>query len=81
MNNAAVELAQVLTLVLGTKVEPGEQVIFKNIPSWDSMKQIEIIMAVEEKFGVAFQPESIPVLTSQSLLLSAIEKMLSDKKC
>jgi acyl carrier protein len=34
----------------------------ETVPSWDSMKQIDIVIAVEEEFGVRFKDSDIPRL-------------------
>lgn len=34
----------------------------KDVEGWDSFKQIEIIMAVEEKFGIKFQTRDLDAM-------------------
>ena len=34
----------------------------KDVPGWDSFKQIEIIIAVEEKFGIKFHTKELDSL-------------------
>ena len=75
MADTANELAKVLSTVLGVPVTEGDKMVFKDCPAWDSMKHIEIIMAVEEKFNVSFAAEDIPNITSQAVLLNTIKSM------
>lgn len=77
MTDTAKELAVTLTAVLGVPVSAGDAFVFKECPAWDSMKHIEIIMAVEETFGVSFETGDIPKMISQQVLLHAIENMLA----
>ena len=34
----------------------------KDVEGWDSFKQIEIVMAVEEKFGIKFQTRDLDTM-------------------
>jgi len=46
----------------------------KTIPSWDSLRHLNLIMALEEHFGVNFEPEEMPELNSVRALSEAIAK-------
>jgi acyl carrier protein len=46
----------------------------KTIKSWDSLRHLNLILALEEHFGVTFEPEEIPELTSVEKLSEAIAK-------
>ena len=43
-----------------------------SIPAWDSMGHLNLILALEQKFGQSFDPEQIPQLTSVEAITSAI---------
>ncbi len=45
-----------------------------SIDKWDSLEHLRLLMAVEGEFGIKFQTERIPHLTSLELLLSEMEK-------
>lgn len=36
----------------------------KNVPGWDSFKQIEIIIAVEERYGIKFHTRELDSLNN-----------------
>lgn len=42
------------------------------VQGWDSVKHVELVVALEERFGCMFEPEEVPDLTS----LAAIEEIL-----
>jgi acyl carrier protein len=42
--------------------------------SWDSFRHLQAILAIEGEYGVQFDPQRIPELTSVSLLQSELEK-------
>lgn len=44
----------------------------KDIPDWDSFKQIEIIIAVEERFGVKFRTREMDSLNNVGDLVQLI---------
>jgi acyl carrier protein len=52
-------IAEVLSLVLQRPVEPGEALTRADEPKWDSLRHLEIVIAVEEAFGVAFTADEI----------------------
>ena len=58
------ELIQVLSLVLGRAVPVT--VTRASEPAWDSLKHMQIVFAVEERFGRQFTEAQIPELDSLS---------------
>ena len=44
------------------------------VESWDSFRHLQVILAVEGEYGVQFDPQRIPELTSVALLQSELEK-------
>ncbi len=55
------------------KAEVDENTMKIDVPSWDSLKHIQLIMEVEEKFGVEIPIERVPEIDSVSVLLKLIE--------
>lgn len=46
----------------------------RDIDGWDSFKQIEIVMAVEERFGIKLQTREIDGLRNVGDLVSLIDR-------
>ncbi len=44
------------------------------VGTWDSIRHLQAILALEEEYGVQFDPQRIPELTSVSLLRAELEK-------
>ncbi|MFQ5494930.1 MAG: acyl carrier protein [Phycisphaerae bacterium] len=44
-------------------------------PPWDSLTQLNIILAVEEACGVRFPPDRIPELTDAGKLLDELDRL------
>lgn len=48
-----------------------------DLPGWDSMKHIEIIIAIEQKYSVRFSSRQVEGLRSVGDLVAAIDQKLS----
>jgi acyl carrier protein len=44
----------------------------QTIERWDSLKHMQLIMALEDEFGIRFSDDDIPELTSFKLIEAAI---------
>ena len=44
------------------------------VGNWDSFRHLQVILALEGEYGVQFDPQRIPELTSVSLLRAELEK-------
>ncbi len=50
----------------------SEEDSVETIPSWDSVRHLSLILALEEQFGVTFDAEKIPELTSFRAIEAAL---------
>jgi len=44
-----------------------------SIPAWDSLGHLNLVLALEQKFGLTFEPEQVPQLTSVQTIAEAVE--------
>lgn len=44
----------------------------ESIPAWDSIGHLNLILATEQRFGVTFDPDQIPQLTSVQSIATAV---------
>jgi acyl carrier protein len=51
----------------------GDDVTPANVEGWDSARHVELVVALEERFGCMFEPDEVPDLTS----LERIEEILT----
>ena len=71
------EIYEVLTRIF-REVFASEDMILsdelsaKEVPDWDSFKQIEIIIAVEERFGIKFRTREMDSLNNVGDLVKLI---------
>ena len=45
-------------------IELKPELTAKDVPGWDSFKQIEIIISIEEKYGIKFHTRDLDTLRS-----------------
>jgi acyl carrier protein len=55
---------QTIATALGRPVNPEEDVRQTEEPRWDSLKHVEIMLMVEETFGIVLDPEDFALMTS-----------------
>lgn len=75
MNNAiSVRLENVFKTTLGIADVPAE-LSQKNCAEWDSVNHLNLILALEAEFGVAFEPEEIAAMQN----FEAVKNLLAAK--
>lgn len=75
MDTLSQDVAKLLGTALHQPVAADDNVEMASCKQWDSMKHIEIVMLLEERFEVSFEPQDIPLLTSQRVIVDMIGKM------
>ncbi|MBR7619069.1 acyl carrier protein [Phenylobacterium sp. 20VBR1] len=58
------DLAEIVGLILGREIAPGADLVREDTPGWDSLKNLEIIFAVESAFAVSFTPDEMAAIRS-----------------
>ncbi len=57
-----------------------EQTTAENVEGWDSFNHINIVVAVESKFGIKFHTAEVEELRNVGDLVDLIEKKLKSRK-
>ena len=65
-------LADVLEL---SKEQINETITMENVDTWDSLRHMEIMLAIEGKFGIQFEPDELVDMTTYS----DIKTLVNDK--
>jgi acyl carrier protein len=47
----------------------------ESIPAWDSLGHLNLILALEQRFDISFDPEEVPKLTSVAALAEAVSQL------
>lgn len=67
-------VAELLSITVGRQILQTESVARDSEPGWDSLKHVELILMLEEHFGVQFSEEEMAALRSSGEIVVAIEK-------
>ena len=59
VSEAQATLAEILSMVLERPIAPDEMIVRAEEAKWDSLKHLEIVMAVEAAFGVTFSSDEM----------------------
>lgn len=62
----------VLATVLKRPFHNGADITRQNTPSWDSLKHIEIMFALEDELGTEFSEEELAKLDSVTKIVDAV---------
>ena len=49
----------------------------ETIESWDSMQHLNLVLAIEEKFGVQLEPEDVEQMKNIGAVAALVEKLQS----
>jgi len=52
----------------------------ETIENWDSMQHLNLVLAIEEKFGVQFEPEDIEQMNNIGAVVTLVEKRRSARR-
>ncbi|MGA2936325.1 MAG: acyl carrier protein [Syntrophobacteraceae bacterium] len=63
---------ETFSLVMKKAFEPGEKVEREKEPAWDSLKHIELIFALEDKFDIRFTEDEMAGLKTMSSIAERI---------
>jgi len=67
----------VVSQVLGVHIdELSEDSSPETIQTWDSLKHMNLVLALEEEFGVRFSDEKIIQMLSVGLITEAVQELL-----
>jgi acyl carrier protein len=50
----------------------------ENIEAWDSVQQLNLILALEQEFGLAFEPEEWEKMSSVDRILTVVQTKLGE---
>jgi acyl carrier protein len=67
-------VADLLSITVGRQIAQTESVTRDSEATWDSLKHVELIFMLEERFGVEFSEEEMAALRSSDEIVQAIEE-------
>ncbi|HEX2800439.1 MAG TPA: acyl carrier protein [Phenylobacterium sp.] len=70
-------LKQVIATVLGVPADTvGPDTSTDTVPAWDSLKHMNLVLALEQAFGVEIPDEDAANITSYPLILLVLQEQL-----
>ena len=80
MNSVEVKLKNVFNLVFRQEFESYSSLNQDNIAEWDSIRHLDLIMALEEAYNIEIEFDDIALLTSYTFILEFLnENKLDDE--
>lgn len=67
------QVRNLMAVIFKTELSKGSDIERESTPAWDSLKNIELIFAIEDEFGVVFSEQDAANLDSLSKLVRFIE--------
>jgi acyl carrier protein len=79
MENFRIEVNRLLCQVLEIESESSANLVKNEIELWDSLKSIEILMLIEESFGIHLSENEMTELNSTNEIMAIISEHLKKK--
>jgi acyl carrier protein len=78
--NVESTLKTVMATVLGIQADAiGEDTSMDTVESWDSLKHMNLVLAIEEEFGVSIPDEDAANITSYPLIRLVLAEQMKDR--
>lgn len=71
------KLSKIIKEVLG--VDVTDDLSMETVPNWDSLRHIQLLAKIEQKFGVEIDFKDTLAMTSMKSILQILDKYQSDK--
>ena len=69
---------QIMAAVLEVEAATlGDDASMDNVPGWDSLRQMNLVLALEESFGVSIPDEDAANATSFQLIVLVLQEQLA----
>jgi len=68
------DVAELLSITTGRQIGLAEKVSRDSEAGWDSLKHVELIFMLEERFGIQFSEEEMAELRSSDQIVQSIEE-------
>lgn len=80
MQSSLEKLSKIFKSVFGQHTEISAHTKREDVPEWDSLSHLSLILELEEEFHLGLTPEEIENMKSVEAILKAIEARSNSKK-
>ncbi len=71
------KVIQIVSQVMGVPEEEiGDEYSINTVEVWDSLKHMNLVLALEEEFGVQFSDEKIVEMLSVAQIVEAVHELI-----
>jgi acyl carrier protein len=67
------DVCQILSNVLEIEVKPGKVIDRDTVAEWDSLKHMELLFSIEEKFDIQFTQDELTQISSLGQIVDKLE--------
>jgi acyl carrier protein len=72
------QVEALLLQILNLPRRSGSRTLVRaDVPEWDSLKHMEIVFALEDRYGVAFDESEFPMLDTPAAIANALRRHLA----
>lgn len=67
------------TLAKALKIDPAtitDNASQMDLSGWDSVRHMNVVLALENDFGIQFEDADLPAMTSLPLMVAAVERLV-----
>ena len=78
--NSEATIKEVMSAVLGIAAETiSDETSMDNVEQWDSIKHMDLVLALEQEFGISIPDEDAANITSYRLIRLVLAEQLEGK--
>jgi len=67
------EIQSLIAAILKLDPIPAAELRRAEVEQWDSLKHVEIVFALEDAYGIAFEEREFPALSSASAIAALVQ--------
>lgn len=71
------KINEILSNILEIEVKEDSNITRENCPQWTSLAHIDIVMSIEEEFGIIFDEQTLFKLTSRQAIVEKVAELLN----
>lgn len=71
------EVRALLRTILGIAAKQDAELRRADLDAWDSLKHMEIVFALEDRYGVCFDESEFPALDTSAAITAALRRHLA----
>jgi acyl carrier protein len=80
MTDLQARVRRIVSSVLGVpEASISDDTSPDTVPTWDSMQHLQLVLALEEEFGLHFEVEEIEAMQRVTVIVSLIEGRLASR--